>query len=75
MRRIVAILPRLTAGKVGRFARTDVFLLALDVAEIELARRGEPLRRSVRAGTVGVAGDPGGTSPRARAATSDRLNS
>ena len=48
MRRIVAILPRLTAGKVGRFARTDVFRLALDVAEADLIARGESADRIQR---------------------------
>ncbi|HEY4119075.1 MAG TPA: polynucleotide adenylyltransferase PcnB [Byssovorax sp.] len=41
MRRIVAVLPRLVGGKVGRFARTDVFNLALDVAEADIVARGE----------------------------------
>jgi poly(A) polymerase len=40
MRRIVAVLPRLVSGKAGRFARTELFDLALDVAEAELYARG-----------------------------------
>jgi poly(A) polymerase len=48
MRRIVAMLPRLLGGKVGRFARTDVFNLALDVAEAELVARGEDPSRVQR---------------------------
>jgi poly(A) polymerase len=40
MRRIVAVLPRLVSGKAGRFARTELFDLALDVAEAELFARG-----------------------------------
>ncbi|MBL9024703.1 MAG: polynucleotide adenylyltransferase PcnB [Myxococcales bacterium] len=40
MRRIVAVLPRLVSGKVGRFARTELFELALDVAEADLYARG-----------------------------------
>src|SRR4029077_4491525 len=32
MRRIVAVLPRLTAGRAGRFARTEMFQLAVEVA-------------------------------------------
>ncbi|HVY49363.1 MAG TPA: polynucleotide adenylyltransferase PcnB, partial [Minicystis sp.] len=48
MRRIVAVLPRLTAGKVGRFARTDIFRLALDVAEGDLIARGESAERVAR---------------------------
>jgi poly(A) polymerase len=42
MRRILAVLPRLTAGKAGRFARTEMFQLALEVATAELYARGEP---------------------------------
>jgi len=41
MRRIVAVLPRLTSGRAGRFARTEMFQLAVDVAAAELASRGE----------------------------------
>jgi poly(A) polymerase len=40
MRRIVAILPRLTSGRAGRFARTELFQLALDVATAEVVARG-----------------------------------
>jgi poly(A) polymerase len=42
MRRIVAVLPRLTSGRAGRFARTEMFQLAVDVATAELVARGEP---------------------------------
>jgi poly(A) polymerase len=42
MRRIVAVLPRLTAGRAGRFARTEMFQLAVEVAAGELTSRGEP---------------------------------
>ena len=48
VRRIVAILPRLAAGKAGRFARTDLIVPALDVLEAELlatGRRPTPSRR------------------------------
>ncbi len=41
IRRIMFMVPRILAGKIGRFARTDVYLLALDVAEIVLASRGQ----------------------------------
>jgi poly(A) polymerase len=41
MRRIVAVLPRLTSGRAGRFARTEMFQLALEVAAAELAARGD----------------------------------
>jgi poly(A) polymerase len=41
MRRIVAVLPRLTAGRAGRFARTEIFQLALEVAAADRAAHGE----------------------------------
>ena len=50
IRRIMFMVPRILAGKVGRFARTELFLPALDVAELVLAhaiRARPPSRRSV----------------------------
>ncbi len=41
VRRIMTMVPRILQGKVGRFARTDLFLPALDVAEIVLKSRGQ----------------------------------
>ncbi len=41
IRRIMFMVPRILAGRIGRFARTDLFLPALDVAEIVLASRGQ----------------------------------
>jgi len=43
MRRIVALLPRLAAGRAGRFAKTDVFACAVDVVTADLQVRGESL--------------------------------
>jgi poly(A) polymerase len=43
VRRIVAILPRLAAGKAGRFARTELMGPALDVHEAELVAAGKPI--------------------------------
>ena len=40
VRRIVAILPRITAGRTGRFGRTDLMTPALDVLEAELLSSG-----------------------------------
>jgi poly(A) polymerase len=40
MRRIMAMLPRLAQGKTGRFLRSDVVSLAVDVLEFELETRG-----------------------------------
>jgi poly(A) polymerase len=42
MRRIVAVLPRLTVGRAGRFARTEIFQLSLEVAAAELVASNEP---------------------------------
>jgi poly(A) polymerase len=41
IRRIMTMVPRIIAGRVGRFARTELFLPALDVAEIVLLSRGQ----------------------------------
>ncbi|MEA2749170.1 MAG: poly(A) polymerase [Myxococcales bacterium] len=41
IRRIMFMVPRILAGKIGRFARTELFLPALDVAELVLAARGQ----------------------------------
>jgi poly(A) polymerase len=41
IRRIMFMVPRIIAGKIGRFARTELFLPALDVAELVVASRGE----------------------------------
>jgi len=40
IRRIMFMVPRIAAGKLGRFARTELYLPALDVAELVLAARG-----------------------------------
>jgi poly(A) polymerase len=45
VRRIMFMVPRILVGKIGRFARTELFLPALDVAEIVLASRGESTQR------------------------------
>ncbi|MBX3190581.1 MAG: polynucleotide adenylyltransferase PcnB [Labilithrix sp.] len=45
IRRIMFMVPRILAGKIGRFARTELFLPALDVAELVLASRGESTHR------------------------------
>jgi poly(A) polymerase len=37
----MVMVPRILAGKTGRFARTELFLPALDVAELVLDARGE----------------------------------
>ena len=41
MRRIVALLPRLSVGRAGRFARTELFQLAVDVAAANLVADGK----------------------------------
>ncbi len=40
IRRIMFMVPRIVAGKLGRFTRTDLYLPALDVAELVLGARG-----------------------------------
>jgi poly(A) polymerase len=45
IRRIVSVLPRILSGRAGRFARTDVYLPALDVAAAELTAVGESTDR------------------------------
>jgi poly(A) polymerase len=42
MRRIVAVLPRLVSGRAGRFARTEIFQSAIEVAAADLMARGLP---------------------------------
>jgi poly(A) polymerase len=48
VRRIIAVQPRLAAGKVGRLARNDVVAPALDVLELDWMARGkdcEPIEK------------------------------
>ena len=58
MRRIVASLPRIHAGRPGRLQRSEVFPWALDVAEADRASHGaslrsiQKLRQSVRPGAL-----------------------
>jgi poly(A) polymerase len=65
VRRIVAILPRLTSGKSGRFGRTELMGAALDVMEAELLAGGkgtEAVRKLRGADLVA----PGARSPSTR---------
>ncbi len=73
MRRIVAVLPRLVSGRAGRFARTELFDLALDVAEAELFARGSSTElvdsmRDAHLREGGGARGPGAPGARARQA-------
>jgi len=65
VRRIVAILPRLAAGKAGRFARTELMGPALDVHEAELLAAGKPTDavQKMRAGNVVTTGRPPSARP------------
>ena len=58
VRRIVAILPRLTAGKAGRFGRTELIGSAIDVMEAELlaAGQGTEAVRKLRGAELATAG-------------------
>jgi poly(A) polymerase len=68
VRRIAAILPRLAAGKAGRFARTDLIVPALDVLEAELLAAGRSAEavHKMRAGHVVVAGRASSRPPSSR---------
>jgi poly(A) polymerase len=65
VRRIVAILPRLAAGKVGRFGRTELMGPALDVLEAELIATGRSTEgvQKMRVGNVVTAGRPSSARP------------
>jgi poly(A) polymerase len=54
MRRIVAVLPRLTAGRAGRFAKTEIFQLAVEVATAELTALGASTDRIDRLRELGA---------------------
>jgi poly(A) polymerase len=60
VRRIVAALPRLAAGRAGRFARTELMAPALDVLEAELIAAGRETDgvQRMRAATVAAGGRP-----------------
>src|ERR1700733_6072057 len=67
VRRIVAILPRLAAGKAGRFARTDLVIPALDVLEAEFLATGRStdIVEKMRASVVITPGRPSSSRPSA----------
>ncbi len=60
MRRIVAVLPRLLSGRAGRFARTEIFQLSVEVAAAELRSRGEPTEAIDRLRSAPTPGGPAG---------------
>jgi poly(A) polymerase len=62
IRRIMFMVPRILAGKIGRFARTELFLPALDVAELVLAARDESTTaiEAMRREALPPQGGPGG---------------
>ncbi|HXX67103.1 MAG TPA: polynucleotide adenylyltransferase PcnB [Polyangiaceae bacterium] len=68
VRRIVAVLPRLAAGRVGRFARTDLINSAIDVLEAKLLASGQSVEAANRlrssAGDVGRSAPPSSRPPR-----------
>jgi poly(A) polymerase len=71
VRRIAAILPRLSAGRVGRFGRTDLMAPALDVLEAELLASGRATDVIVKLRALEIpAGDKRDQrSPRARSSS------
>jgi poly(A) polymerase len=74
VRRIIAILPRLAAGRAGRFGRTDLMASAIDAFEAELlaAGRGSDAAERLRAADGGGAARP---PPAARPAAARRVRS
>jgi poly(A) polymerase len=52
VRRIVAVFPKLLSGRVGRFARTELFQDAVEVAIADLISRGQPADALERFRTV-----------------------
>jgi poly(A) polymerase len=64
MRRILAVLPRLLSGRAGRFARTEIFQLAIEVAAAELYARGEPTDAIDRLRSAPVSGPEPAGDPR-----------
>ncbi len=65
MRRILGVLPRLQSGRAGRFARTELFELALQVAHADLLARDlptAPLKALLAAATTPAASPNAGAS-------------
>src|SRR5579872_2023876 len=70
VRRIAAILPRLSAGRVGRFGKTDLMAPALDVLEAELLASGRATDVIVKLRALEVPGDQrSARSPSARSSS------
>jgi poly(A) polymerase len=72
VRRIVAILPRLGAGRAGRFGRTELMGSALDVLEAELLASGRGSDMVQRMRAAEAAGRPAATRPPRRDARRPR---
>jgi poly(A) polymerase len=72
VRRIVAILPRLGAGRAGRFGRTELMGSALDVLEAELLASGRGADMVQRMRAAEAAGRPPATRPPRRDARRPR---
>jgi poly(A) polymerase len=73
VRRIAAILPRLSAGRVGRFGRTDLMAPALDVLEAELLASGRATDVIVKLRALELPGDQ--RSPRSSSSRSSSRGS
>src|SRR5690606_13747206 len=71
MRRVMAILPRVVAGKGGRYARGEFFDVALEVAAADLEARGETTARLDALRAVGREADDVEGEPRRGAPPKD----
>ncbi len=59
VRRLVAILPRLEAGRAGRFSRTPLFPVAMEIVDMDrVARGGRPVAREAGASRAERAPSP-----------------
>jgi len=58
MRRIVAMLPRLESGRGGRFARTPIYPLAMELLHLSQAARGQTSEAGQRHEVVPIASAP-----------------
>ena len=68
VRRVVAILPRIEAGRGGRFERSSLYPVIREVADLYAAARGEEVEERIEEPRYTIEGEPGtgGTRKRRR---------